>query len=203
VDTVLFLSAFVTVVVIMDPIGNVPIFLSLTRGWDDRARQRAAWQATAVAAGVIATFAVFGQGLLEVIAVSLEALQVAGGLLLLGVAVELLHPAGSEAVEPAERRHLALVPLGTPLLAGPGAIATTMVYVRRADDAAEVATVFAALALALVVVWLALRFAVVLGRHAGEHVVRLLSRVFGFLLAAIAVQLIAEAVERWIRHGVA
>lgn len=201
-DVALFLSALVTVIVIMDPIGNVPIFLSLTRGMDDAARHRAAWQATAVAAVVIAIFAVFGQSLLDVIGVSLEALQVAGGLLLLGVAIELLDPAGSSEGTDGDQRHLALVPLGTPLLAGPGAIATTMVYVRQADELVDIAAVFAALAVALVVVWLSMRFATVVGRVVGEQGVRLLSRVFGFLLAAIAVQLMAEAIERWVREGV-
>jgi len=203
-DGDLFLQVFVTVVVIMDPLGSTPVFLSLTRGYTARERRAAALQAVALAAGVILTFALFGEGLLRVLGISLPSLQVAGGLLLVLVALELLNPRSDGGlVDVTDRRNVALVPLGTPLLAGPGAIATTIVYMRQADGGWEGATVVLGLLCALALVYAALRFAGVLTRALRENGVHVLSRIVGLLLAAIAVQLVAEGIQEWVRHGVA
>ena len=121
----LFGEAFVTLFVIIDPPGTVPIFLGLTSTMTTRKRRRAAQQAVLVAFGVIVAFAVFGQTILDYLGISLPALQAAGGLLLLLVALELLTDNAKEP-EAHESVNIALVPLGTPLLAGPGAIVATM-----------------------------------------------------------------------------
>jgi multiple antibiotic resistance protein len=200
IDARLLAQAFVTIVVIMDPVGNAPVFLALTRHRPDQ-RHRAALQATLVAAGVILTFAAFGQQILYLLGISIPALQVSGGLILVLVSLQLLdlvsggHPTSAS-------DNVALVPLGTPLLAGPGAIAATMVYMRSVDDVREAAAVVAALVAALVVVYLALRYAAVLARVLGDNGINLLSRVIGLLLAAIAIQLVAEGVDQWVRHGI-
>jgi multiple antibiotic resistance protein len=199
----LFVEALVTILVILDPVANAPVFLALTADHDAAQRRRAARQATAVAASVILVFALFGQGILALLGISLPALEVAGGLLLVLVALELLRPPAAESTADVRRgQNVALVPLGTPLLAGPGAIAATMVYMSAADNAAQVAAVIGALLLALAVVYLALRSA---GRLAGvlkQNGIELLSRVVGVLLAAIAVQLVASGIQEWVRHGV-
>jgi len=98
--------------------------------------------------------------------------------------------------------NVAFVPLGTPLLAGPGAIAATMIYVRRAHGAGEVAAVIGALAAVLVIVYLAMRFAGVLRRLLRDNGIELTSQIVGLLLAAIAVQMVAMGVQVWVRHGV-
>ena len=133
-DVVLLTEVFVTLFVIMDPPGTIPIFLSLTSGRSPATIRRAAWQAVAVSFFVISLFAFFGQGILRYMHISLPALQGAGGLLLLLVALELL--TGNEK-EPSAGQdvNVALVPLGTPLLAGPGAIVATMLFVQRVDSA--------------------------------------------------------------------
>lgn len=198
----LFAQVFVTTLVILDPVGNVPVFLSLTRNEPGR-RGRAALQATLVAAAVIFVFALFGERLLDLLSISVESLQVSGGLVLVLVALELLGTGGNGADrDPLVTGNPALVPLGTPLLAGPGAIAAAMVYMRRAEDGGDAATVAGALLLALVAVYVALRFAVVVARVLGDNGIELLSRIVGLVLAAIAVQLVAEGVEAWMRHGV-
>jgi multiple antibiotic resistance protein len=203
-DTALLAKAFVTVLVIMDPLGNIPIFLTLTRRATLEQRRRAALQAVGVASGVILLFAAFGQPLLGVLGISLEALQIAGGLLLGLIALELLRPhaAGDEDDSAAADANVAFVPLGTPLLAGPGAIAATMLYMRRADGVGGVVSVALALLGALVVVYLALRYAALIGRVLKENGINLVTRVMGLLAAAIAVQLIANAVAEWVRAGV-
>ena len=93
-DLTLFATAFVTVLVIMDPVGNIPIFLALTKGQDVPTRRRAAALSSTVAGAVILAFALGGQQVLQLLGISLESLQVAGGLLLLVIALELLHPSG-------------------------------------------------------------------------------------------------------------
>jgi multiple antibiotic resistance protein len=203
-DGDLFLQVFVTVAVIMDPLGSTPVFLVLTRGYTARQRRGAALQAVGLAAGVILTFALFGEGLLRVLGISLPSLQVAGGLLLVLVALELLNPTSDRSahLSVADRQNVALVPLGTPLLAGPGAIATTIVYMRQADGAWEGVTVVLGLFGALALVYLALRYAGLVGRVLRENGVHVMSRIVGLLLTAIAVQLVAEGIEEWVRHGV-
>ena len=203
-DLTLFATAFVTVLVIMDPIGNIPIFLALTKGQTAPQRRRAAGLSSAVAGAVIPAFAVGGQQVLHLLGISLESLQVAGGLLLLVIALELLHPSGGGTSSlAAGDTNIALVPLGTPLLAGPGAIAATMLYTRQADDLGGSLSVVFALVAVLGVIYLSMRYASVFARVLHDNGIELLSRVMGLLVAAIAVQLVARAVEAWITNGVA
>lgn len=202
-NTALLLQAFVTVLVILDPFGNVPIFLALTRRWSAQARQRTALQSVAVASGVILVFAVFGQQLLGLLGISLEALQVAGGVLLGLVALDLLRSDCQDADHHvADQESIAFVPLGTPLLAGPGAIAATMLFMERAQGPGGVVSVVLALIGALVVVYAALRWAPLIGRLLRENGLNLVTRVTGLLVAAIAVQLVASAVQQWTTAGV-
>lgn len=205
-DGDLYVAAFVTVLVLMDPIGNVPIFLGLTRDLDPGQRNRAALVGSAVALGVIVGFALFGQQVLDALSISLEALQIAGGLLLLLIALELLRggggPGDADEVPVEAGTRVAMVPLGTPLLAGPGAIAATMVYSRQADDLGGEVTVLLALVSAIVIVYLALRFSGLIARAVRDSGIHLLSRLMGLIAAAIAVQLIANAVQVWVDEGV-
>jgi multiple antibiotic resistance protein len=198
----LFAQAFVTILVVMDPVGNVPIFLTLTRDQRAARPQRAALQASAVAASVVYVFALFGQEILRLLGISVAALEVAGGLILVLAALELLEAPLTATGRPRSAANVAFVPLGTPLLAGPGAIAATMVYVRRAHGAGEVLAVLGALAAVLVIVFVALRFAGALSRVLRDNGIELVSRIVGLLLAAIAVQMVATGVQQWVRHGV-
>ena len=190
----LFGETFVTLFVIIDPPGTVPIFLGLTSTMTARKRHRAARQAVLVAFGVIVAFAVFGQTILDYLGISLPALQAAGGLLLLLVALELL-TGNSKDPEAEESVNIALVPLGTPLLAGPGAIVATMLFVARADGAADLLAVAAAIVAVHVSLFLVLRYAGVIRRVLRDGGVTLVTRIAGVLLSAIAVQLIADAVR--------
>jgi multiple antibiotic resistance protein len=200
-DLILFTEVFVTMFVIMDPVGNVPIFLSVTRRLDRHARNRAALLAVLTAGLVILVFALVGQQVLGYLSVSVPALQAAGGLLLLLVALELLTGAVSMRGEPDEGDHVAvaMVPLGTPLLAGPGAIVATIVFVTAAERPADVAMIAGGVAAVLLLVHLALRFSGLLIRILGRSGILLLSRIAGLLLAAIAVQMLADALIAFAR----
>jgi len=191
-DLKLFTSVFVTLVVIMDPVGTIPLFLALTSGRSNRARRRLAWQAVLVAISVIAAFALFGQQILRYLGITVPALQGAGGLLLVLVALELL-TGKQEDPEDAPTVNVALVPLGTPLLAGPGAIVATIVFVRGAHGAGDAWAIVAGIAAVHLVLYLALRFANVILRVIREGGVLLVTRISGLLLSAIAVQLIATS----------
>lgn len=192
-------EAFVTLFVIMDPPGIVPIFLALTGAMDSKLRNKAALQATSLSLGVIALFAVAGQQIIDYLGIELPALQGAGGLLLLLVALELLT---GKADDPAQQAtsNIALVPLGTPLLAGPGAIVAVILFVQRADSGIGYAAVGAAIVGVHLVIYLVMRFSSVIVKMIKRGGIEVLTRIAGLLLAAIAVQLIAEAIAGYVRH---
>jgi multiple antibiotic resistance protein len=194
---VLLTEVFVTLFVIMDPVGTIPIFLSLTGGRSVQVARRAAWQAVAVSFGVITVFAFFGQQILKYLHISLPALQCAGGLLLLLVALELLTGKDEGHTATADT-NVALVPLGTPLLAGPGAIVATMVFSKKVDGFSEFAAVGLGVILVHVALWLAMRFSLPILRLIRESGVLLVTRIAGLLLSAIAVQMVADAVRAFI-----
>jgi multiple antibiotic resistance protein len=201
-DVMLLAEVVVTMFVIMDPVGNVPIFLSVTRRMDARGRRHAAGVAVLTATAVIVVFALVGRQLLTFLDVSVPALQGAGGLLLLLVALELLTDAGSGTqpeVSEDDVVAVAMVPLGTPLVAGPGAIVATIVFVNRADGPADLAVIAAGVAAVLLLVHLALRYSDLLIRVLRRSGIMLLSRIAGLLLAAIAVQMLADAVIAFVR----
>lgn len=196
----LLTEVFITLFVIMDPPGIVPIFLGLTGAMTAKERHRAARQAVLVAAGVIVAFALFGQSLLDYMHISLPALQASGGLLLLLIALDLLTGKMENPEAPNGNVNIAMVPLGTPLLAGPGAIVAAMLFVQRVDgtsaDWLAVVLGFAGVVLSM---WVAMRFAGVILRILGESGTLLVTRIAGLLLAAIAVQLVADAVTAFIQ----
>ena len=192
-DLKLFGEVFLTLLVITDPPGMVPIFLALTGGRPAGERNRAAWQAVALALGVIVVFGVAGQTLLAYLHVKLPALQAAGGLLLVLVALELLTGKTDNPTQQSTT-NIALVPLGTPLLAGPGAIVATMLFVQRADGFTDYAAIATAIAAVMIAVWLVLRFSGLIVKVLRPSGIEVLTRIAGLLLAAIAVQLIADGV---------
>jgi multiple antibiotic resistance protein len=197
-----FWEVFVTLLVIIDPPGTVPVFLGLTRGRSARTRHKLAWQAAVVAFGVIVGFALFGRSILGYLGVGLPALEGAGGLLLLLVSLELLTGKSAEPTpEERARANVAFVPLGTPLLAGPGAIVATMLYVQRIHGIGNAIALAAAIVAVAIVAWLAMRFSTVVHRILTDNGVELLTRIAGLLLSGIAVQLVASAARAFAQQG--
>jgi multiple antibiotic resistance protein len=196
----LFLEVFVTLFVIMDPPGTIPLFLSLTGGRTPAMRRRLAAQAVLVALLVIVVFALFGRSILTYLGITLPAMQAAGGLLLLLVALELLTGKADEPVQ-ASNVNVALVPLGTPLLAGPGAIVATIVFVQRVDDYRAALAVAGGIVAVHLVLWLFMHFSVHIIRVIRDSGVLLITRIAGLLLSAIAVQLVADAVTAFVHNA--
>lgn len=193
-------SVVVTLFVIMDPPGVVPMFLGLAGNRPRKEQSRLARQATASAFLLIVVFAVMGEQVLQYLGISLPALQAAGGLLLMLVSLQLL--TGKEE-EPNESQdvNVALVPLGTPLLAGPGAIVATILFSRQADSTARYVSLALGVIIVHVMIWAALRFSSLIARILGKSGIILVTRVAGLLLTAIGVQLVADAVNGFIALG--
>jgi len=186
-------QAFVTLLVIFDPPGATPVFLSLVSNKSQRERTRLAWLAAGVSLLVIASFALFGRFILEYMHVSIEALQAAGGLLLLYVSLQLL--TGTVHEMETKGTNVGMVPLGTPLLAGPGAIVATMIFVEQADSAARMGGLALAIIAVHLVIGLVLMTSTTILKVIKESGVNLLARIAGLLLAAIAVQMLANAIK--------
>lgn len=191
-------ETFVTLAVIMDPVGLAPIFVAMTSRQSATARQRAALRAVLAAGGLIIGFALFGGLVLDYLNVSVHSLSIAGGLLLLLVALEMLR--GQDYPDESDE-DIALVPLATPLMAGPGAIATVIVLSRRHDDLGGRASVILGILAALLLVGLVLLVAERLSRAVPQSLVGFLTRVFGLLLSAIAVQLVVDGVRGTLAAG--
>jgi multiple antibiotic resistance protein len=195
----LYLAATITLTVIMDPPGNIPVFLSLVGRRSREARNKAARQGVLVSLAVITLFAVAGEAILSYLGIGIPALQGAGGLLLLLIALDLLTGKGATEPEAVEDVNIALVPLGTPLLAGPGAIAATIVFVRQADgQIGNYLALAAAILTVHVINYLVLRYSGLVIRVIKDSGIVLVAKIAGLLLAAIAVQLVAESVKGFI-----
>ena len=193
-------QAFVTLFVILDPPGAAPIFLSLASGKSIRVQRRLAWQAATVSLFVIVTFALFGNALLGYLNISLPALQGAGGILLLITGLGLLTGSITDN-NSATSQNIALVPLGTPLLAGPGAIVTTMLYVQKANGNEQLGALAIAIVAVHVIIGLTFMFSTKILSIIKDSGVTLLARIAGLLLSAIAVEMIVSAIKAFFNIG--
>ena len=198
VDLSFLTGVFVTLFVIIDPPGIVPIFLSLTSTMTAKQRSRAAMVAVGVAVLIIGVFALFGRFILDYMHISLPALQFSGGLLLLIVALQLL--AGKEGeMASSDGVNVALVPLGTPLLGGPGAIVAMMLFVEEASgEGPKIIALVIAMILMTAAMYLTMRFSDLVARVLGQGGVTLVTRISGVLLAAISTQMIFDAVRSFL-----
>ncbi len=196
-----FTSTVLTLWVILDPPGLLPVFIGLTRRMSPRQRDNAALRATLVALAVTGLFGLFGRFILDYLHVSVGALQISGGLLLLLVALQLLtghfdeQPADDA---PESNVNVAIVPLGTPLLAGPGVIVAIMIAVQGQSTPLGYLVVAVALLTAMLAVYLTLRFAELIRRVLKEAGITLLTRIAGLVLSAIAVQMMGDGVMSFI-----
>ncbi|WP_297346770.1 MarC family protein [uncultured Mobiluncus sp.] len=191
----LFISTFTTLFVIIDPFGNLPVFMSLTKDLPKKQRQTVAWQANLLAIIILFVFGFFGFQLFGLLGISPAALQISGGLLLLIVALQLLTGAEGTVGEEGGSLNIAAVPLGTPLLAGPGAIVALMVAMGHAGQhPLSVIAVTGGTLAVMFTSWLAMHFATPIIRFLGDSGVAVMTRLAGMLLAAIAVELMISGV---------
>ena len=202
VDITVLLTTFATLIVILDPMGLMPVFLGLTSKLSRTAQRKAAFQASLVSFGVILAFAFLGQQILRALHISMESLKLSGGVLLFLVAMELLTSSDMEQPDTGDDAvNVALVPLGIPLLAGPGAIVAVMVSMAQAHTIGSIVGVLGAVVATHVVIWLSMRFALELSRFLGTGGIMLLTKISGVLLAAIATELVMDGVFDFIKNA--
>jgi multiple antibiotic resistance protein len=187
---------------VLDPFLAVPIYVSVTAGDSPAARMRLANAVTLTVFLILAGAAFFGEALLRVMGASLPALQVGGGLVLLLMALAMLNArvgemrqTSAEARELEEREYSGVVPLAVPLLAGPGAIGTTIIAAHTGGIAHN-AVLTLCIALVCVLLWGVLRLAPAIAGRLGTTGLNIATRLLGLLLAAIAVQTMAEGLKR-------
>ena len=182
-----FLQAFTIIFVILDPLGNIPLFLALTEGMSDEQRAKTFDKASAIALLLLLVFAITGEKILSWLGISFESFMIAGGFLLLMISIDIFRGLPKEYEHGEDKSS---VPLGTPLLAGPGAITATILSMRSWGYVVTIAAVFSAIACT----WAILRSSEQIYRRLGRSGSNALSRVMGIIAAAIAVEYIAKGV---------
>lgn len=203
-ETDLLISALTTLLVVVDPLGLVPIFLSLTPGADASSRRQIAFLSAAIAFGILAAATLFGATLLDLLGISLPAFRVAGGLLLFFMAFEMLFErrqprkkaTADTAMSKDDIRNIAAFPLAIPLMAGPGAIAACILLAAQVEGnvvaLSSLIAITAAVCLSCVIAFL---LATPIDKMLGVTGRTVLSRLLGVLLAALAVQFVADGVR--------
>jgi multiple antibiotic resistance protein len=199
--TALLLRSFLTLLVVVDPVGVAPVFVGLAAGRSAGEIKGIALRAVLIAGGLLAAFGLGGSWTLTHLGISLEAFRIAGGILLFRIAMAMVlaeHERETEAeeAESRERRDITVFPLAIPLIAGPGALASVMILAAEARaQRMGLVVVLGTAAAVLVLVYAALRLAGPLGRLLGTTGVNVVTRVLGVLLAALAVQYVADGVR--------
>lgn len=199
----LFVKTFLTLLVVMDPPGLAPIFMGLAGERAASERRAIALKATLVATGIIFSFAFFGQRLLENIGISISAFRVAGGLLLFLIALDMVFARTSgaketpqEEAEAHQRPDISVFPIAIPLIAGPGTLTSVMILTgSHRHDLTEFGVVLLVIVLLLGLCYLSLRLASNISELIGVTGVNVVTRVLGVLLAALAVQYVADGVK--------
>jgi multiple antibiotic resistance protein len=199
----LFVSAFVTFFVVIDPPGCAPIFASLTAGADAAHRRAMALRSVAIASAILLFFALFGEDLLDALGISLAAFRIAGGIMLFLIALEMVferrtqrrEKRADEVAATPEHEDISVFPMAIPMIAGPGSIASIMLLMARSNGLDQSLVVLGALAAILVLTLLALLAAGPLMRLLGHRVEAMITRILGVILAALAAQFVIDGIS--------
>lgn len=199
-DTTFLISTFVTLLVIIDPLGLTPVFVALTTGMPARARRAIAIRACVVAACLLTLFAAFGEMVLGFVGISMAAFRVAGGALLFLTALDMLFERRTKRREDQaeeERPDPSVFPLAIPLIAGPGSIATIILLSGQRPGLEGLAMVVAVMLAVLCMVLAMFLLSGVLERLLGKTGINVVTRLLGMLLAALAVQFILDGLREF------
>jgi MarC family membrane protein len=198
-DFVHILTAFL---VIANPIGAIPVFISLTETQSTSQRHHTALVTGASVIIVLILAVLLGESLLRFFGISLASFRVGGGILILMMAIAMMHArqggarhTSEEAAEAEDKDSVGVIPLGIPLLAGPGAISTAIIYSHQSNNLLDTALILFSIAFLGILVWVALRLADPIGALLGRTGINIVTRVMGLLLAAISVEFIASGLK--------
>jgi len=199
----LFLSAFVTLFLVIDPPGCAPIYAGLVSGATPAQARSMAIRACAIASGILLVFALFGEALLSALHIELDAFRIAGGIMLFVIALDMVFEKRTERREQRAERlratpeveDVSVFPMAMPMLAGPGSIATVMLLMSRSEGTEQTLVVLAALAAVMILSLLALLAAGPLMRLVGKQSEAVITRLLGVLLAALAAQYVIDGIK--------
>ncbi len=202
VDFLFLVTVYVAVFSVLNPIGAIPTLISLTSNYTPEERRKVIERSITVAGGVIIGFMFIGVYIFDVLGISISDFELAGGVLLFKVAFDMLQGKTSntkltadEEKESMSKDEIGVVPLGMPLLAGPGTITTTMIYFNlRSTGLEDKIMVFAAVILVIISAFIVLRSSTLLFKRLGRTGSMIISRVMGLLLAAIGVEFMANGI---------
>lgn len=194
-----YLKIFIALVIIVNPISALPLFVSMTAGNTTSEKKSIARTASLSVAVVLIVAALIGQPILTIFGITIASFKVGGAILILLMAISMMHATPGrdkqtpeEASEAAEKENIAVVPLAIPLLSGPGAISTTIVYATEKSSLLHVGIIIACCLLVSLATWLALRLATPISMWLGQTGVNIAIRLMGLLLAAVAVEILAS-----------
>jgi multiple antibiotic resistance protein len=201
--TELFLSAFVTLFVVIDPPGCAPIYAGLTKGASPAQTRAMALRACLIAFAILIGFALFGENILGALHIELDAFRIAGGIMLFVIALDMVFEKRTQRREERAERvaatpeveDVSVFPMAMPMLAGPGAIASVMLLTAKAEGLDQTLAVLGALAAVMVLTLLALVAASPLMKLFGSRVEAVITRLLGVLLAALAAQYVIDGVR--------
>ena len=199
----LFISAFVTFFVVIDPPGCAPIYASLTKGATELQRRSMAIRAALIAGGILLVFALFGEQLLGALHIELNSFRIAGGVMLFLIAIDMVFEKRTERreeraqkiIETPEIEDVSVFPMAMPMIAGPGSIASVMLLMSQNEGLDRSIIVLSALGAVLVLTLLALVAAGPIMRVLGSKAEAVITRLLGVLLAALAAQFIIDGLR--------
>lgn len=198
-DTAFLVSAFVTLFVVIDPIGLTPVFIALTPGLTAQQRRAIAIRATVIAAGLLFLFAFLGEQVLGFIGISMPAFRIAGGILLFLTAFDMLFERRTKRREDqADVEDVpdpSVFPIAIPLIAGPGAIASIILLAGQAEGPVGMASVLGVMVAVLIIVFLLFLSAPLIERALGKTGIVVVTRLLGMLLAALSVQFVLDGIR--------
>ncbi|GAB5446551.1 MarC family protein [Gymnodinialimonas sp.] len=199
-DLTLYIPAFVTLFVIIDPIGLAPLFVAMTQGMTARQRRSIAIRSCLVAAGLLTLFGLAGEAVLGFLGISMAAFRMAGGILLFLTALDMLFERrsqrrqGTADAEP-EGEDPSVFPLAIPLIAGPGSIATMILLTGQDDSTVNLIAIHAVMAVVIAFVFVLFLLAAPLERLLGPTGINVVTRLLGMLLAALSVQFVIDGLR--------
>ena len=190
-----FVSAFVLLLLVLDPFGSLPIFISVQKGVAPERRTRVALRETLIAFAVLLAFMLAGQGFLNLMRLSERSLEVAGGVILLIISIRMIFSGGAEVYASDSQREPLIFPLAVPLLAGPSAMATVLLLASRQPD--RMLHWIGALTLAMALSGIVLLTADRIRRWLGSSMVSAIEKLMGLVLTAIAVEMVLAGLKRY------
>jgi multiple antibiotic resistance protein len=193
-----YIKIFTALLAIVNPLGVVPVFVSLTGSLSEQERRDIARNSSLAVAVVLIVSALIGKPLLDFFSISIASFKVGGGILLMLMAIAMMQAGQNlskqtpeEAAEAEDKKTIAVVPIAVPLLAGPGAISTVIIYAHGSFRSTHIGLIFVSCLLVALVTWAALRIASPVSKMLGKTGINVATRLMGLLLAAIAVEFIA------------